>query len=105
MRRFTYNGQVFANINGKDFFLLHCYEGYGRPVFYQVSGRTPLRETDLDSPRTFGLLPTQTRLGVVATVFSKDHFNYQDAVDHSDLVFVGATTAGAYARALRFFAE
>lgn len=106
MKIFTFGGKRFTNINGKDFFLLRYYQiYYGQPVFYQVTGSTPLLETDLEGRSKFGLVKTKTPQGIVVTVFAKEYFQYGSEADSQELCFVGQTTAGSYFLALKYLAE
>lgn len=104
MRRFQYQGKVYANINGKDFFLLRCYELRGAPILFQVWGPTPLYESDWDGRSRYDLIRTKTQEGIVVTVFAKEYFAYRGEPPSPELCFIGKTSAGSYFLALKFLA-
>jgi len=102
---FEYKGKKYISINGKDYFLIRAYQkGYGKLIFVQVTGMTPLHKEDLPN-NEWNVLRTKSGKKLVWTAYNKKYFKYDTDRENPCLAFLGATTRTSYFIALRLIAR
>ena len=108
MEIFEHDGKKYADINGKQFFVVRAYSRSDRwgadPCFIQVIGNFALKPEDLQNK---GWVLVRTRVGksVCYTAFVKRDFFYETEAKAAVLVYVGLTTEGSVFLGLRDMAR
>jgi hypothetical protein len=105
MNVFSHNGENYISINGKDYFLLRGYDVYyGRLIFIQVFGKTPLNKEDMPG-NDWKIIKTKVGNQRVWTAYARSYFRYNSETEVSKIAFVGATTQGSYFLALKWLSQ
>jgi len=106
IRKFTHNGQVILDLNGKTFLALRLfgdfnYRGEAETIhFAQLAGRSTLTKDDLADKKHI-LIRSRAGGRRVWTIYRRDLANYETVAKAARWFFVGPTEAGAWFLTLR----